>query len=121
MVDLNHSNKRRKNRWTLQLSTLLLVVAIFAILAAWFVDHQQLTGQIRPNEIKLTVVYRFTNASASLVAEELRQLYPNQIFVAEASANQLIVNDDTSCFSQIEFIILHFDRKDTDLIEPEIE
>ena len=52
MNDLTHSDQRRLSRWHIQLSTLLLLVTIFAILTAWFVDQRTLRAQIKRRKAK---------------------------------------------------------------------
>jgi len=46
MNDELEPSKKSRNWWRLRLSTLLLVVAMFAVLLAWLADHQKLKSQI---------------------------------------------------------------------------
>lgn len=130
MNDSNQSTQRRLSRWHIQLSTLLMLVAIFAVLAAWFADHRMLRAQIKPPESKTVVVYRLTNASPNRVIDELTRLYPEQIFISGATGKStgmtkiqldksVAVASDVSLQEQIALIIQHFDRYDTDLVDAE--
>jgi len=130
MNDSNQPTHRSPSLWRIRLSTLILLVTIFAVLAAWFVDHRQLRAQIKPPEIKTVVVYKLSNASAQRVIDELTKLYPKQEFIhgsvgkpsgftKSQQNNSVIVSSDTSVRDQIDIIMRHFDRKGTDLIDAE--
>ncbi|MDB4766141.1 hypothetical protein OAG71_00490 [bacterium] len=124
------SIKNRRKWWRLQLSSLLFIVTIFAVLSAWLVDHRNLRSQIKPAETKFAVVYQLQNASVNRVISELSSLYPNQRFVSVSNKKltgiaktqqdqSVIVACDASVRHQIAIIIQHFDRKNTDMIEIE--
>ena len=130
MNNLTNSNDNQRKFWRLQLSTLLLIVTIFAVLSAWLIDHRNLRSQIKPPETKFVAVYQLGNASASRVQSELSQLNPDQRFIVDTTGkptgipnmqqNQsVIVACDASVRDQIEIIIRHFDRSNTDMLEIE--
>ena len=128
MNDPNQMINRPKKRWRIQLSNLLLVVTIFAILAAWLVDHRKLHAQIEPPERKTVFVYHLANASPDRVIEELSRLYPTQQFIPGAKAKPsgmtkseqdktVTAATDVSLREQVGILIEHFDRTGTDLTD----
>lgn len=128
MNDPDQMINRPKKRWRIQLSNLLLTVTIFAILAAWLVDHRKLHAQIEPPESKTVFVYHLANASPDRVIGELSRLYPAQQFIPGAKAKPsgmtkseqdktVIAATDVSLQEQVGILIEHFDRTDTDLTD----
>ena len=118
------SSRNPRSRWQLQLSSLLLIVVIFAVLLAWLADHRSLQSQIKPPEKKVSVVYQLQNASAHRVARKLSTLYPDQRFVVlhpykSHPRKSVIAACNESVQEQIAIIIRHFDRSNTDMIELE--
>ena len=74
------------------------------------------------------MVYRLTNASPNRVVSELSALYPRQRFISAATGKSsgmtqqeqsVIVSCDESKIEQIDIIMTHFDRKNTELIDIE--
>ena len=119
---------KKQGRLHFQLSSMLLLITIIAILVAWYVDRSKLQAQIKPVEGKLAMIFRLSNASPNLVIGELKRLYPDQIFISGSSGitsgmNQsdrersVIASIDQSLHDQIEIIIQYYDRVGTDMVE----
>ena len=114
------SPHRRKSSFSL--GTLIGVLTIGVILAAWFVDHQRLVKQIAPpSQTKHVQVFRLTNASAKLAANELKKVLEPGTIVSETVSNSLIVSAEQNDLQRIENMIQFIDRKVINLVEDETQ
>ena len=110
------SPHQRKSSYSL--GTLISILTIGVILAAWFVDHQRLVKQISPpSQENPAQVYRLSNASAKLAANELNKVVKSGTIVPETVSNSLIVSAEQNDLQQIEKMIQFIDRKVINLIE----
>ena len=113
-----NSNSPQRRKSSFSLGTLICVLTIGVILAAWFVDHQRLVQQISPPpQIEPAQVFRLSNASAKLAANELNKVLEPGTIVPETVSNSLIVLAEQNDFQRIENMIKFIDRKVINLIE----
>ena len=129
MKDRTKSNRRQHSWWQLSLASLLWFATVLTVLLAWLIDHRNLQSQIKPPEIRITIVHQLQNASPNRVVSELSMLYPEQRFVSapvgklggmnKSKQQSVIVFCDASVLDQIRIIINHFDRTNTDMLEAE--
>ena len=110
------------NRLQIRLSSTLLLLTTIAIALAWYVDHRRLKEIIGEPEIKMSAVYRLSNASANLVANRIDDLYDEKtaIVKGEPVSNSLMVCANQGALSQIEELVRQFDRQGTEFVEKPI-
>ena len=119
MKDKIESGNRRNWR-QFSLVDLFWFATMIAVLWGWQIDRQNLQSQIKPTENKMTMSHVLHNASPSRVVSELTKLYPEQRFVAGTQKYKSVVYTcDASLWSQIQIIIHHFDRINTNMLETE--
>ncbi len=105
----------RKPRFSL--ATLLNALALCGVLLAWYVDHCRLKEQI-PTPPKLQMMtYRLSNASPELAAEKLTELFRSESIGFDANSNSVIVAAERNVHDQIQMVLRHIDRKDTEFVD----
>ena len=127
MEDLRES-KQSKRRWQLRLSTIVWLLTVFAVLAAWYADHSKLQSKLdaknpESNVMKLSSlglsmevkVYHLANASPELVKSKLQNLFPKQRFAANVRTNTVIASANSKVLRQIENTIRRIDNIDSGL------
>ena len=122
--------RQPKSRWQLRLSTIVWLLTMFTVLAAWYADHSKLQNKLDamnpgPNIMKLASVglstevkvYALANASPGFVKGELQKLFPKHRFAANMRTNTVIASADTKFLRQIESTIKRLDKIDSGLID----
>jgi hypothetical protein len=106
---------RRNSRFSL--TTLLGVLTLCGVLLAWYVDHCQLKEQI-PSPPRLEMMtYRLSHASAESAGRKLNEVFESDTVVCETVSNSIIVGAERKVHDQIQLMLLHIDRKDTEYVD----
>ena len=106
----------------IRLSTLLLLMTLFAVVAGWAVDRWKLAAQIEPPVPRSLFTFKLKNASAKLVAAKLNELYDGTVVGEKTFPFVFLCGDDRSFVAnasdlevwQVRALLQHFDRVGTE-------
>ena len=95
-----------------RLSTLLLILTVFAILIAWIVDHRSLSQKLRPDIERITFIQALSNAKNGDMITQLQDLFPDQVFMYN-KMNSIMIHTTMRERDRIKKIIEHLDQPQT--------
>ena len=106
----------------IRLSTMLLLMALCAVIAGWAVDRWKLAAQIKPPVPRSMFTFKLKNASAKLVAAKLNELYDGTVVGEKTFPFVFLGGDDRSFVAnasdlevwQVQAMLQHFDRVGTE-------
>jgi type II secretory pathway component GspD/PulD (secretin) len=107
-----HPERKRRRLLQLRLSTLLLVMAMFALAAGWWADRLRLEKKIRmlTNE---TVVFHLKYVQSDDAVRILSQMYPGETklaFGSDSRSNSIVVSGPVEAIASIEASINRLDQ-----------
>lgn len=104
----------KRQRFQLSIATVMLLIAIVAISAAWWTDHSRLMQQLRARDIQIKV-FSLQNADVATTAAALKEQFPDSKWEPtrisiDGRTNGLIVSAPSDTLDKIEALLMRMDR-----------